>query len=239
MLYSTEGLYPCAFFALLPNKRQVTYDRLSGEVMQQMLAHIPTDFLMDFEKAAMNNVVNAFIGVITIGCFFHLSSNLLMKIQDNGLKQLYENDQGISTFMRMIASVAFAPILDVPQTFYDVEASIRRNYHQNGVDVVIDYFEDTYIGRQLQGRPRDIPMFPMEIWNMFGSTVGQLPKTNNHVEEWHKRFQTTCGCAHLNIWKFIKLLQNEESLIHAEIQQALGGHPTPPPKWVVHQEWET
>ena len=55
-------LIPCAF-ALLPNKRQVTYDTLSGEIMQHMQGHIPTDFLMDFEKAAMNNsAANAFIG---------------------------------------------------------------------------------------------------------------------------------------------------------------------------------
>ena len=61
-----------------------------------------------------------------------------MKVQDNGLKQLDENDQGFSNFMRLIASVAFVPILDVPQTIYDVGAAIRRNYHQNGVDVVLD-----------------------------------------------------------------------------------------------------
>ena len=170
------------------------------------------------------------LGVIIKGCFFHLSSNLWKKIQNNGLKQLYENDQGFSTSMRMIASVAFVLILDVPQTIRVVEAAIRRNYHQNGVDVVLDNFEDTYIGRQRRGKPRDIPMSPMEMWNMYDRTVGQLPKTINHVVGWHKRFQAARGCAHPNIWKFIKLLQNEESLIHAEIQQALGGHPATPPK---------
>ena len=107
---------------------------------------------------------------------------------------------------------------------------IRANYNQNGVDVVLDYFEDTYIGRQRRGRPRDIPMFPAEIWGTYDRTVNQLPRTNNHLEAWHKRFQNTCGFSHPNIWKFLNVLKNEESLIHAEYQQALGGHPAPAQK---------
>ena len=30
--------------------------------MQHMQGHIPTDFLMDFKKAAINSAANAFIG---------------------------------------------------------------------------------------------------------------------------------------------------------------------------------
>ena len=135
--------------------------------------------------------------------------------------------------MRMVASLAFVPILAVPQAFYDLEAVIRLNYNNhNGVDVVLDYVEDTYIGRQCRGRPHDVPMSPIQIWNMYDRTLAQLPRTNSNVEGWHKRFQTTCGCAHPNIWKFINILQNEKSLIHAEIQQALGGHAARPQKRV-------
>ena len=42
-------------FALLPNKTQITYGRLFGEITQQMQGHIPTDFPLDFEKTAMNS----------------------------------------------------------------------------------------------------------------------------------------------------------------------------------------
>ena len=98
--------------------------------------------------------------------------------------------------MRIVASLAFVPTLDVPQAFYDLETDTRLNYNNhNGVDAVLDYVEDTYIGRQRRGRPRDIPMFPIQIWNMYDRTLALLPRTNNNVEGWHKRFQTTCGCA--------------------------------------------
>ena len=77
------------------------------------------------------------------------------------MKQLCENDQEFSTLMRMVASLAFVPTFDVPQAFYDVEADTRLNYNNhNGVDAVIDYVEDTYIGRQHRERLRGIPMFP-------------------------------------------------------------------------------
>ena len=105
-LYTIHAIHngriiPCVF-ALLPNKTQITYDRLFGQVTQHMQGHIPTDFLMDFENAAMNSVANAFNGVNIKDCFFHLSSNVWKKIQNNGLKQLYENDREFSTIMRMM-----------------------------------------------------------------------------------------------------------------------------------------
>ena len=90
--------------------------------------------------------------------------------------------------------------------------------------------EDTCIGRQRRGRPHDIPMFPIDIWGVYDRTVNRLPRTNNHIETWHKRFNLTCRMAHPNIWKFVNVLKNEESLIRAEYQQLLGGHPPPPPK---------
>ena len=107
-----------------------------------------------------------------------------------------------------------------------------RNSHvlqSKWYEVVLDYFEDTYIGRQRQGRPRDIPMFPIYIWGVYDRTVNRLPQTNNHIEAWHKRFNLTCGMSNTNIWKFLNALKNEESLICAEYQQLPGGHPPPPP----------
>ena len=89
---------------------------------------------------------------------------------------------------------------------------------------VTAYFQDNYIGRQRSGTPREIPMFPLEIWNMHGRTIVHLPRTNNHVERWHKLFLNSCGGPHQNIWKVVKILQNVERLIYAEIQYVSGGH---------------
>ena len=113
---------------------------------------------------------------------FPPSSKYLEKIQQNGLATLYDADDEFAKFMRMIAALAFVPIADLPQAFYDLENEIRNNYNNNGIDVILDYYEDTYIGRQRRGRPRATPMFAMDVWNMHDRTRDELPRTNNHIE---------------------------------------------------------
>ena len=138
-----------------------------------MQGHVPTDLLTGFEKTAMTSAGNCFIGTIIKGCLFHLVSNIWKNIQDSGRKMLFLGDDEFSTLMRMIAAVAFVPNVDIPQTFYDLEVEIRTYYNENGIDVVLDYFEDTYIGCQRRGRPRDIPMFPIDIWGVYDRTVNR------------------------------------------------------------------
>ena len=58
---------------------------------------------------------------------------------------------------------------------------------------VIDYFEDTYIGRLRPGVHRRALLFDLALWNMYDQTIGDLPRTNNAVEGWHRRFQANVG----------------------------------------------
>ena len=219
-----EKVVPC-LFALLPNKTGHTYGRLMAEVDANMNGHAPTDFLFDFEQAAFNAARNTFPGVEVKGCFFHLCQNIWKKIQQNGLAQLYEDDDDFALLMRSISALAFVPEVDVPQAFYDLEQEIRNNYNNNGIDVVLDYFEDNYIGRQRRGRPRDTPMFPISVWNMVDRVENDLPRTNNSIEGWHHRFNLNMDGAHPTLWKFIEGLKREESTVRAEVAQLLGGHP--------------
>ena len=216
---------PCVF-GLLPNKQETTYDAMLTELANHLNGHAPTDILFDFERAAMNSAATAFPGVRVLGCFFHLSQNVWTKVQRNGLAPLYENDDDFALYMRMISALAFVDPPDVPQAFYDLEAEIRNDYGQhNGIDAVLDYFEDTYIGRQRRGRPRARPRFPIELWNMFDRTREELPRTNNHVEGWHRRFSGNCDGSHPTLWKLLRSFQREENLVRAEINQVIGGHP--------------
>ena len=50
---------------------------------------------------------------------------------------------------------------------------------------VIDYSEDTCIGRLRPGGHRRAPLFDLALWNMYDQTIGDLPRTNNAVEGWH------------------------------------------------------
>ena len=220
-----EGkVIPC-LYALLPNKTGATYDRLLTEVGNNMNGHAPTDILFDFEQAAFNAAQGEFPGVDVKGCFFHLCQNVWKKIQQNGLAQLYQDDDDFSILMRSITALAFVPEADVPQSFVSLEMEIRNNYNNNGIDVVLDYFEDNYIGRRRGRNRRAIPPFPISIWNMVERTEDDLPRTNNNIEGWHHRFSLNVDGAHPTLWKFIESLKREESLVRAELAQVLGGHP--------------
>ena len=89
---------------------------------------------------------------------------------------------------------------------------------------VIDYSEDTYTGRLRPGGHRRAPLFDLALWNMYDQTIGDLPRTNNAVEGWHRRFQANVGAYHPNFWKFMDILKREQSLNHVNISQARTGH---------------
>ena len=58
---------------------------------------------------------------------------------------------------------------------------------------------------------------------MFHRTYDELPRTNISVEGWHRGFQAQVSSCHPLFWKFLQILQNEESLKRVEIIQNLVG----------------
>ena len=72
------------------------------------------------------------------------------------------------------------------------------------------------------------PLFDLALWNMYNQTIGDLLRTNNAVEGWHRRFQANVGAYHPNFWKFIDILKREQSLNHVNISQARAGHQPEP-----------
>ena len=72
------------------------------------------------------------------------------------------------------------------------------------------------------------PLFDLALWNMYDQTIGDLLRTNNAVEGWHRRFQANVGAYHPNFWKFIDILKREQNLNHVNISQARAGHQPEP-----------
>ena len=103
---------------------------------------------------------------------------------------------------------------------------IRINY-QGEVDSLLEYFEDTYIGRRRRNASRRTAIFPVGLWNMFHRTGEEIPRTNNIVEGLHRSFQAHVSC-HPIFWKFLQILQNEKNYIRVKIIQNEVGHPAEP-----------
>ena len=99
-------------YALLPNKEEMTYDRVFRKILEIEPALNPMSIMVDFEKAAINALENNFISVIS-GCFFHLSQNIYRRIQADGLTMNYRLDREFSLKIKMLPSLAFVPEIDV------------------------------------------------------------------------------------------------------------------------------
>ena len=126
--------------------------------------------------------------------------------------------------MKILAALAFVPLNDIVNAFDTVVAQMPEE-----LDPIIDYFENNYIG-VIHRRGRRRPRFPLELWNVHNRVEEEIPKTNNHVETYHRHLQAAILSFHPNIWTFPKVLKKEEALKRLEMIQMEAGEAAPPQK---------
>ena len=177
-------IFPC-IYALLPNKTEATYDRLFKKLLEIEPLLNPLRIMVDSEKAASNALEENFISVIT-GCFFHLSQNIFRHVQEQGLAVRYQEDNDFAISIKMLASLAFVPEIDVLDSFI-----ILMQQFPEGAIEIAKYFEKIYIGKVLPDLTRRVPLFPIRIWNLHTRVNNRLSRTNNNVEGWHNAFRST------------------------------------------------
>jgi len=80
-------------------------------------------------------------------------------------------------------------------------------------------------GLEEQRRSRRIPTtFTIELWDCYASVLGDLPKTNNVIEGWHRAYSSLIDAFHLSIWDFIEFgLRLDQSLRQLQVEQYLSG----------------
>ena len=126
--------------------------------------------------------------------------------------------------MKMLAALAFVPLNDVINAFEMVVAQMPEQ-----LDLIIYYFEKNYIG-VMHRRGRRPPRFLLELWNVNNRVEEEIPKTNNHIEAYHRHLQAAILSFYPNIWTFLKVLKKEEALKRLEMIQMEAGEAPPPQK---------
>jgi len=84
--------------------------------------------------------------------------------------------------MRMILALAFVQQHRVVEAFEQLSDQVQFPAE---AEPVIDYFEDTFIGRPNRNNQRRRPLFSVDMWNVYSAVEDGLPKTNNALEGWH------------------------------------------------------
>jgi hypothetical protein len=183
--------------------------------------------MTDFEQSAINSFKESFPGSLQRGCFFHLSQCLWRKTQQiEGMQEKYRNDPDFALQIRHLAALAYVPEAEVMTSFENLLDSQYYTENERFLQPLIDYFEDTWIGRMDRRNKRRQPLFPISLWNCHEAAKSGLPRTNNSVEGWHRGFNQLLGSSHPTIWKFIDDLKKEQSLNEMKIEQYIAGqHP--------------
>uniref|UniRef100_H2XX57 MULE transposase domain-containing protein n=1 Tax=Ciona intestinalis TaxID=7719 RepID=H2XX57_CIOIN len=210
----SDGIVTPSVFALLPETYTALFRILqiaSGNNLN------PKSVLVDFEKASINALEEVFTASQIQGCLFHLSQSVFRKIQQLGLQQLYRSNSEISLKVKMLTALSFVPERDMAEAL----SAVLNNFPPELASLG-EYFEETYIGRAIPNGRRQ-PIFPISLWNTLARVRNNLPRTNNHLEGWHRRMASNVDCYHLNIWKLINIFKKEDRLASIVRTQHMSG----------------
>ncbi len=84
-----------------------------------------------------------------------------------------------------------------------------KNEASDQFKVILSYFEEFYIGLPMNETTRELPLYPIELWNVNKRLHNDLPRTNNNIESWHKAFELDCK-KHPTINKIIEQFRLEQ-----------------------------
>lgn len=135
-------------------------------------------------------------------------------ISQIGTKALYNNDPVFASKCRLLCSLAYVPI---------PTQSFNNTPYQDKLDELRDYFWRTYVCHtDIRGNYKD-GRFKIEQWNCHFSVCLDLPRTNNHVEGWHRGFNELVDEDNPNIWKLIIALKMEQGRNKVRLKQMKSG----------------
>lgn len=100
-------------FALLPNKTQITYNRLLTLRKKHIPNFNPDIITMNFEAAAIKAINNIFPRTQISGRNYHFNQALWRKVQNVGLVDEYKNNEEICLIIRMCSALAFISLMDI------------------------------------------------------------------------------------------------------------------------------
>ena len=92
--------------------------------VKNKLVKNPLSITSDFEKAFLNASEKIFPDVKLNGCFFHFKQSMWRKITDLGLRQLYNDDEGVRHVLKLPQALAFIPPEDVIYGFNLIKSKV-------------------------------------------------------------------------------------------------------------------
>ena len=208
-------------YALLPNKTHDTYVEMFAAVRSALNATFGTScgrahrFLIDYEVAAIQAIQQVFPEAVVKGCCFHFRQAVLRRVQQEGLKTVYEDkDSAGRQWIRRLMSMTMLPAFAVSHAWQWLQhPPLTGDTVTDGkLQALAEYFKRTWISGQ----------FPPSLWSHYDN-LG--PRTTNHAEGFHSSLNARFGLPHPSLRSFLHWLQQMQFEVHCRILQLESGRP--------------
>lgn len=163
-------------YILTTDKTEHTYNEILAELKRLQPQFNPTDFTIDFEKAAMNAITEQHPLADIHGCHFHLGQNVWKHVQSVGLQAAYTSDANFALNIRMLIALAFVPEESIVEAFdelvtTDFYSEDSSSPHKDAIQLLLGYYQTTYVYRLDRTGNRKDPLFPPRIWCVHEQTL--------------------------------------------------------------------
>ncbi|GBC43031.1 uncharacterized protein LOC112591534 [Rhizophagus irregularis DAOM 181602=DAOM 197198] len=215
-------------YALMTRKSEVLYRWLFENLIEfaedNDIELKPQSIITDFELAAINVSRSKFPDTNNKGCFFHLCQNGWRQIQRCGLAIQYGNDEHFSIMVRHLFALAFLPSQEIPAAFNILKPQMPQEAND-----LVQWFEDNYVLGRIRREMRNghvvrsaLP-FPPQLWSVYDSIQLGIPRTQNVVEAWHRRWEVLVGESHVGLFTIINEIQREQQQVELQIECIIRG----------------
>ena len=174
-----KGYWTPVVWGWLPDKTDTSYKIFFLLVQKEMkklgLQLDVKSILCDFELNIMKSV-DAMLQCEILGCFFHLKNCFQRRVDRNGFKTQYEQNENFRRFINECSAISHLPTNDVEEGLKHIEN--KFNFEDEDIEKFknefIQYVEDFWIRGCL----------PPPVWNCFGRSEDL---TNNNQEGYNSK----------------------------------------------------
>ncbi len=179
----------------------------------------PVTIITDFECGLINACAEVFDESKSAGCAFHFGQANWRKVQQCGLVQSYKRKDEIYEIYQKCLNLSFYPESDVLAGFNTIKAMHVREDTEGAIKTFVRYFEENYVC----GKNGRDPTYPISFWSTHDRILGDIPRTTNALEAWHRSLNHISVSAHPNLARFLEILKQEETLISFRLKRLLEG----------------
>jgi hypothetical protein len=132
------------------------------------------------------------------------------------LKDFYSTKSFYSSF-KLLQALHYLPVDCVLKGF-----ELIKNQSPDSILPLLDYFENTYIGRLKPNSrsERKNPRFPIKCWNLHERVKTGKSTSTNNVENWHGQIQIE-ERKHLTVVRVVVLLHKEQSKMEHDLVRVI------------------